>query len=189
MGICKLERNNPQFRNISLYVLIAIILQFLAGCSSTYRVTDYPSEAKYYDNINSSIKNREFNVITTDSSFTCLEGSIIKDDSIQRMVKIKKISSSNIKGLPDSSKWFTKTVREYIPLTKINQISYTNHWNGVPLGFTSGLVGGAAMGAIFAKSDLIEGEFGTFVGALSGMIVGAIVGYIIGWDNIYQINF
>ena len=171
------------------YLSIPVIFLFLIGCSSTSKKTDYPSKEDFYKHINFSIKDRNVNVFTTDSSFTCLKGSIIKDDSIQRMVKIKKISSSNIKGLPDSSKWFTKTVREYIPLTKINQISYTNHWNGVPLGFTSGLVGGAAMGAIFAKSDLIEGEFGTFVGALSGMIVGAIVGYIIGWDNIYQINF
>ena len=60
---------------------------FFIGCSSTYRVTDYPSKAKFLEDVNSSIKNRDFNVVTTDSLFTCLEGSKIKDDSLYVIAK------------------------------------------------------------------------------------------------------
>ena len=66
-----------------IFFLIPIIFLFLIGCSSTYKITDYPSKETFYKDINSSIRNRDVKVLTADSSFTALEGSQIKAGSLQ----------------------------------------------------------------------------------------------------------
>jgi len=82
------------------------------GCSSTYKVTDYPSKEKFYEDINNSIGNRDFNVVTDDSSFTGFRGSEIKNDSLYAVTRIiekkETISSEDIKEI----KYFGKAYEE-----------------------------------------------------------------------------
>ena len=83
------------------------------GCSSTYRVIDYPSKEKFQEDINSSIKNRNFDVVTDDSSFTCLEGSKINNDSLYAITRIQE-------------------EKETIPLRDIREIKYFGKAHEVP---------------------------------------------------------
>ncbi len=84
----------------SFYVSIPIIFLFLVGCSSTYRVTNYPSKEKFHKDVNGSMKIRDVNVVTVDSSFTAIEGSRIEDDSLLIVANIQeKIPLSEIKGI------------------------------------------------------------------------------------------
>ena len=84
----------------SFYLSIPIIFLFLIGCSSTYKVTYYPSKEAFYEDVSGSMKNRDVNVVTVDSSFTALEGSKIKDDSILIVANIQeKIPLSEIKDI------------------------------------------------------------------------------------------
>ncbi len=84
------------------YSSIPVIFLFLIGCSSTSKITDYSSKEDFYKDINSSIKDRDVNV-TTDSSFLCLKGSIIKDDYLVAITHIQeekeKISLKDIKKI------------------------------------------------------------------------------------------
>ncbi len=92
------------------YFPIPILFLFLIGCSSTYRVTDYLSKEKFQEDVNSSIKNQNFNVVTIDSSFNCIKGSKIKDDSLYTIAKIKgeEVSLKDIEHI----KYFGKTYEE-----------------------------------------------------------------------------
>lgn len=86
-----------------LYLAVALfpILLIAIGCSSTYRVTDYPSKEKFQEDINSSIKDRDINVATVDSSFISSAGSEIKGDSLLTVAKIQeeKISLKDVKDI------------------------------------------------------------------------------------------
>ena len=73
-----------------IFFLIPIIFLFLIGCSSTYKITDYPSKETFYKDINSSIRNRDVKVVTADSSFTSLKGSQINDGSLQTVSLVQK---------------------------------------------------------------------------------------------------
>ena len=90
----------------SFYLSIPILLLFLIGCSSTYTTKYFSSKKDFYKYINSSIKNRNVNVVTIDSSFTSLEGSVIKNDTLQTV----------------------SNVQEKIPMSEIRDIKY--HSNG-----------------------------------------------------------
>ncbi|MFZ0456135.1 MAG: hypothetical protein WAM24_20470, partial [Ignavibacteriaceae bacterium] len=92
------------------YFLVPIIFLFIIGCSSTYRVTNYPSIEKFTEDVNSSMKNRDVNVITVDSSFISSAGSEIKDNLLQTFsyIKEEKISLKDVKRI----KYFGKAYEE-----------------------------------------------------------------------------
>ena len=73
------------------------------GCSSTSKITNYPSKEEFYKHVNSSINDRDVNVVTNDSSFTFLKGTIIKDDSLIAITHIQeekqKIPLQDIKDM------------------------------------------------------------------------------------------
>lgn len=81
------------------YLFASIMLLSLIGCSSIYQVTDFPSKEKYQEYVNGYTKNSNFIAVTIDSLINCSEGSIIKDDSLFAITKIKevKISLKDIK--------------------------------------------------------------------------------------------
>lgn len=87
--------------NLRFYLFVSIVLMFLFGCSSTYKLTDYNSKEGFYKDVNSSIKNRDVNVVTFDSSFISSAGSRIKDDSLQTVARIKeeKIALRDVKDI------------------------------------------------------------------------------------------
>ena len=94
------------------YFSVPIIFLLFIGCSSTYRVTDYPSKEKYHESVNSFIKYTDVNVITADSSLTAKEGSKIKNDTLDVIKSIQEkkeqISLRDIKEI----KYFGKAYEE-----------------------------------------------------------------------------
>ena len=55
----------------------------LIGCSSIYKVSDFSSKNKFYEDFNSFAKNKSIKIImTNDSSFITSEGPYILNDSL-----------------------------------------------------------------------------------------------------------
>lgn len=92
------------------YFSVLIIFLFFIGCSTTYKVTDYPSKKNFLEDVNGAMKNRDVNVVTIDSSFISSAGSEITDNSLQMISKIKeeKISLKDVKDI----KYFGKAYEE-----------------------------------------------------------------------------
>ncbi len=215
----------------SFYVSIPIIFLFLIGCSRTYRVINYPSKEKFHNDANGSMKIRDVNVVTIDSSFTALEGTQIKDDSLYVITQIQEkkekiplkdtkeikyfgksyeepsaiifmkngteLRRNNIKILPDSiiQCTYIQITNEYIPLTEVKQINYTNHWVGLGTGIIGGAIIGLTSSIVIGKTGWGETNprggiyFGNSLwGVIFGTVIGAFVGTIIGWDMIYLFN-
>ncbi len=177
MWSINLKRRFFQFSNKSYYLSMSIIFLFLIGCSSTYKVTDYPSKAKFHEDINSSIKIRDVDVVTVDSSFTSLEGSRIKDDSLKTVYRIKeKISLREIRDIkyygsayeaPSASIWLkngeelnTENVK-VLPDSSVQFINITNEL--IPLMNVKHL-------------SYTNHWSGLGMGAFYGMITGAAIG-------------
>lgn len=94
----------------SFYLSVPILFLFFIGCSTTHRITDFPSKEDFYKDINSSIKNKDVNVFTADSSFVSSAGSGIKNDSLQTVVKMQ-VDTIPLKDVKDI-KYFGSAYQE-----------------------------------------------------------------------------
>jgi len=66
-----------------IYLVGAFILIFFTGCSSTYKVTYFPTKEKFYEEFNDTFKDREAKVIlTNDSCFTADKGVVVKNNLV-----------------------------------------------------------------------------------------------------------
>ena len=75
----------------SIYFAVTFIFLLFIGCSSTYRVNDFSTKEKFYDDFNNSFKTKEVKVtLINDSSFTANEGAVIKDSTLISYVKVKE---------------------------------------------------------------------------------------------------
>jgi len=67
----------------NIYFAEVFILIFFTGCSSTYKVKNFSTKEKFYEEFNNSFKNREAKVVlTNDSTFIALNGVDIKNDTL-----------------------------------------------------------------------------------------------------------
>jgi hypothetical protein len=185
---------------------IPIIFMFFIGCSS-YKVINYPSKEAFHEDVNGSMKNRDVNVVTVDSSFTALEGSRIEDDSLQIVANIQeKIPQSEIKDIkyygnayevPSAYIWLksgeelnTKTVR-VLPDSTVQFINITNKY--IPLtdvkhinytnhwvGLGTGTFAGILTGLIVASIMVNQSEAWSRTGGTFLVIPGTVVGAILG---------
>jgi len=75
----------------NIYFAVVLSLLLFAGCSSTYRVNDFSSKEKFYNDFNNSFKTKEVKVtLINDSTFTASEGTIIKDSTLISYVKVEE---------------------------------------------------------------------------------------------------
>ena len=156
------------------------------GCSSTYKVTDYPSKEKFYEDINSSIENRNFNVVADDSSFTGFRGSEIKNDSLYAVTRIiekeETISSEDIKEI----KYFGKAYEEPsadIWLKNGEELRAENLINlsGSKLQFTNIKINSGYIPIDKVKEISYKDKWkGTLIGIPRGFACGIIIGGILG---------
>jgi len=73
-----------------VYLITTILSIILLGCSSTYRVSDFPSKEKFYDNYNKSANDKTIIItLNNDSTYTAFEGSEISNDSLTYTSQIK----------------------------------------------------------------------------------------------------
>ena len=168
------------------YLLILNIFLLLVGCSSTYRMTDYASKEKFYEDINNSIGTRDFNVVADDSSFTGFRGSEIKNDSLYAVTRIiekkETISSEDIKEI----KYFGKAYEEPsadIWLKNGEELRAENLINlsGSKLQFTnlkisSGYIPINKVEEINYKTRWKSTLIGFPIGLVSGVLIGGYMG-------------
>jgi len=75
----------------NIFIVIALLFIFLTGCSSTYKVTDFPSKEKFYEEFNNSFKEREAKVtLVNDSSFFVRSGVEINHDTLLSFEKLEE---------------------------------------------------------------------------------------------------
>jgi hypothetical protein len=219
-----------------LYLIILFIPILLLGCSSAYRVTDFPTEEKFYEDFNSFAKDKSVKVtLINDSSFTpennvqilkdslfilttreIIEKQTLRNDEIQGVeyysdnipdkILLKNGKSIVIKRMvimPDSSVDVLKVEYTHklkpLALNQVKEISYKNHWLGIPFGFVGGELFGIITGwrisryesqheNFAAQNNQLEELAVLFYGIVLGPIVGSIVGWIVGWDYVYVFN-
>jgi hypothetical protein len=82
------------------YILISLSSLLLIGCSSTYKVTDFPSKAKFYADFNKSASDKSLKIfMNNDSTINAANGALISNDSLIFAVPIlkeEKIRRDNI---------------------------------------------------------------------------------------------
>lgn len=77
----------------NIYLFEASILFFLTGCSSTYKVTDFPSKEKFYEAFNYTFKEKEVKItLTNDSILTTSDGVEIENDTLFSYMKMEEMS-------------------------------------------------------------------------------------------------
>ncbi len=86
------------------YILISFSI-FFTGCSTSYRISDYTSRKKFYNNFNSFAKDKRLTITTlNDSTFVIPNGAAIVNDTLCSLNHIKnlgrkKIAINNIKEI------------------------------------------------------------------------------------------
>ena len=171
------------------YLSIPIVFLFFIGCSTTSKLTNYPTQESFYEDINNSIKNEEVKVVTVDSSFLSSVGSIIKGDSLQTTTKIKEenISLQDVKEI----KYYGKAHKEpsaYVLLANGKELRAENIQklpNSIiqlrNISINSGYVPINKVKEISYKTKWQS----TLVGAPLGFLGGAVVGVISGATGIF----
>jgi hypothetical protein len=72
-------------------LLIASLTLIFTGCSSIYKVSNFPSRDKFYKDFNKSANDKTLRVtLTNDSSFITENGAQISNDSIIFITKVRK---------------------------------------------------------------------------------------------------
>jgi len=67
----------------TIFLQIALFLMLFVGCSSTYRVNDFSSKEKFYNDFNNSFKSKEVKVtLINDSTFTADKGVVVKNNLV-----------------------------------------------------------------------------------------------------------
>ena len=65
------------------YLIATIFLLTLTGCSSTYKVSDFSSKDKFYEDFNNFTNKKTLKVtLNNDSSFIINKGAMISNDSL-----------------------------------------------------------------------------------------------------------
>ena len=65
------------------YLITAVFLLTLTGCSSIYRISDFPSKDKFYGDFNKFADNKNLKVtLTNDSSFYSRRKTEISEDTL-----------------------------------------------------------------------------------------------------------
>jgi hypothetical protein len=87
---------------MKIFDLLILLLSLLViGCSTTYRVSDFASRDKFYDDFNKFVRDKSVKVtLVNDSSFYVENGAQIKNDTIysfgqEIIIRNKKIPSSD----------------------------------------------------------------------------------------------
>jgi hypothetical protein len=170
-----------------LVLIIAVFALLLTGCSSTYKVSDFSTKDQFYGEFNKFADNKNLKItLTNDSSFIAVGKTKISDDTLIIRMNITNDEEINIAVKND--------VYKSLPLNKIKEISYKNHWLGIPFGFLDGLVIGTGVGIIVSKSQSNQTGKNTdlvspiIIGATGGSIIGIIAGWFVGQTHIYQFN-
>lgn len=157
-----------------IYLTVFLFSLTLISCTSTYRISDFSSKQKFYEDFNESVKDKSLKIIlTNDNIINSSHRAVIGNDSLI-------LNNQNL---------------ESIPLNKIREISYSNKWLGIPLHFIAGSAAGFIIGffaAHITDNNTQEGDtragYVFFYTWVTGTIAGIIWGWLTGYEYVYQFN-
>lgn len=167
--------------SIRLSLLLPCILLFVSGCTTTYVKKDFPSETRFYNEINRSPGSTDI---------------IMKNDSV--------VSAGDIKIEQDSLKWENTCLQSYtfpprtdrfaLPLNNVKAINVTHRWgNNIFTGMFSGMITGAVIGNFLVQMGNSTNSgyhpddpmASLIPGALAGLLAGSVVGLLVGRDDLF----
>jgi hypothetical protein len=160
------------------YLTIGVFASLFIGCSSTYKVSDFSSREKFYDDFNKSVKDKIVKVtLDNDSTFNCKESTNIANDSLYFSTQTGDKRN------------------DILPLNKVKSISCKNHLLGVPVSLVSGTVIGTVIGLLLVNTFNITNNgggnsrynLGWGITSL-GLVAGGIFGWFNGYTYTYQFN-
>jgi len=155
-------------------VISCLVLLLAAGCSSTYKITDFSSKEKFYETLSNSAKSNTSDIILfNDSTFTSASEIKIFNDTLSFIDK-------NISLAPFA-----------FPVQNVKEIKVYNHWSGVKYGALSLLVLGTFSGfAIYMTEETNRGgpTSALYVTPIASSLIGALIGGIIGHNYIFEFN-
>ena len=98
---------------MKIFYLIAILFSLIfISCSSTYRVSDFSSKEKYYQDFNNFARNKNVKVtLINDSSFFFSNGVAIENDTLYSL--IEGVNSGNLKLALSDTKEINYTSNDY----------------------------------------------------------------------------
>ena len=164
---------------MKLLFCLSLALLFLTGCSSTYWLNQSTSKSKYYEDFNKSVVNKNLEItLENDSTFFANEGAKIINDTL--------LINTNY-GVNNLL---------ILPINKVKEVSYKNHWLGVlphlAAGTGIGIILGGLSAIIYDYSDTNDKnnvDYSLFMGISAiGLVAGSIWGYIDGYTYTYQFN-
>lgn len=163
-------------KNLSL--LIPIFIFFIAGCSSTYRVNDFSSKEKFYEDFNKSMHNKSVNVLlANNSSFISSGNVLISNDSLI-------FSNPNEK------------VMNILPVVQVKEISSISKRNNTLTGLWIGATFGFLISFPMIAMNNTDGNHAkhqaffpaSLVYTASGGLIGFVIGSILDKTYTYQFN-
>ena len=173
------------------YLIIIINVLLFIGCSSTYRVSNFSSPQKFYENFNEFSKNKNATVTTFDSSITaiggvtvfndtlCIATSYQREDKILALSEIKKMEYYNYNNnYSNPSGYLLLNNGEELNVENIKMLKDS-------IQFTS-------LKSLYKNIALNKIEKVSFKnrskGILPGFLIGTILGFIMGSSgNIFHV--
>ena len=123
------------------------------------------------------------------SDFSNLSANIIlKNGEELQANHVSLLSDSSINAI------LTKNIYTRLPMGNVYEVTYKNHWLGVPARLLTGTAIGAVLGligvAVFVnQNNQNQGDFYTFTGlTVIGFVAGTIWGWIEGYNFIYKFS-
>lgn len=159
-------------KSITSFLIMLTILS--AGCSSTYKITDFSSKENFYETLSNSTQSNTSDIILfNDSAFTGVGEIKILNDTLSFIDK-------NISLAPFA-----------FPVQNVKEIKVYNHWSGVKNGALTFLVLGSFSGfAIYMTEETNRGgpTSALYVTPIASSLIGALIGGIIGHNYIFEFN-
>jgi hypothetical protein len=168
-------------------LLILLLSLLIIGCSSTYKISNFPSKDKFYEDFNKFAKDKSVKVtLVNDSSFYVENGAQIKNDTIysfgqEIITRNKKIPSSDTveinytDSIPNSAEIILKDGEKY----QANQIEFNG--NSIYFSYedrissTNKISSLNKLKCISYRNHWLGIPFGFLGGALLGIGIGGVI--------------
>lgn len=178
------------------YILVPFITFLIVGCSSTYRVNDFSSKEKYYQDFNNFARNKNVKItLINDSSFSVSNGVAIKNDTLYSLGK--EVNSGNLKLALSDTKEINYSSNDYKSalILLINgdryqaeQINITQ--DSISFAFTAKV---AIMNGVTSINNIKKIRYknnwlGVVPGFLGGTLIGGVTGFLGFFSNTNSSN-
>ena len=172
----------------TLYLYAFLFPLFLIGCSSTYKLSDFSSRDKFYENFNEFAKDKAVKLtFNNDSLVNVVNGAVIENDTLFAFEqtgfrKYMKVANSEIKEMNYSRNYKTAN----LILTDGKHMQAENiKTSADSLEFTGIIINKDYISSIFKIREISYKNRGS--GMLSGLLYGPLSGILLGFSQIIPV--